>query len=57
MPRAFRCRLMVARENLEPVMVLQMPADRVGTGVQAGIAEFFAKPHDQIHYLDRSGVW
>jgi hypothetical protein len=43
---------MVEREVTTPVMVLEVPGDGVGSGVQAGVTEFLAQSEDQVAHLD-----
>jgi hypothetical protein len=38
-------------------MVGQVPADRLGAGVQARVAELFAEPQHQLDGLPGSGPW
>ena len=42
---------MIEREVTMPV-VLEMPGDGVGAGVQAGVTEFPAQSEDQVAHLD-----
>ena len=39
---------MVEREVTTPVVVLEVPGDGVGSGVQALLGELFAQPHDEL---------
>jgi len=43
---------MVEREVTTPVVVLDVPGDGVGAGIQAGVTEFPAQWEDQIAHLD-----
>lgn len=43
---------MVEREVTTPVVVLEVPGDGVGSGVQAGVTEFLAQSEDQVAHLD-----
>ena len=49
---------MVEREVTTPMVVLEVPGDDVGAGVQAGVTEFPAQSEDQVAHLDgqRPGV-
>jgi hypothetical protein len=38
---------MVEREVTTPVVVLEVPGDGVGSGVQAGVTEFLAQSEDR----------
>jgi hypothetical protein len=37
------------------VVVLQVPGDGLGAGVQAGVAQLFADPDDEVDDLGRQG--
>jgi hypothetical protein len=37
------------------VVVLQMPGDGVRAGIQTGVGQFLAQPHDQLHHRRRGG--
>ena len=43
---------MVEREVTTPMVVLEVPGDGVGAGVQAGVAEFLAQSEDQVAHLN-----
>ena len=43
---------MVERKVTTPVVVLEVPGDGVGSGVQAGVTEFLAQSEDQVAHLD-----
>ena len=42
---------MVEQEVTTPVVVLEVPGDGVGFGVQAGVTEFLAQSEDQVAHL------
>ena len=44
---------MVEQEVTTPVVVLEVPGDGVGSGVQAGVTEFLARSENQVAHLDR----
>ena len=37
------------------VVVVQVPGDGVGAGVQAGVGQLLAEPHDQVDHLRSQG--
>ena len=43
---------MVERATRDVVVVLQVPGDGVGSGVQAGVGQLFAQAHDEVDDLD-----
>jgi hypothetical protein len=42
----------VEQEVTTPVVMLEVPGDGVGSGVQAGVTEFLAPSEDQVAHLD-----
>jgi hypothetical protein len=48
---------MVEREVTTPVVVLEVPGDGVGSGVQAGVTEFLAQSEDQVAHRDGQHPW
>jgi hypothetical protein len=43
---------MVEPEVTTPVVVLEVPGDGVGSGVQTGVTEFLLQSEDQVTHLD-----